>query len=864
MKKYVSILLMSLFVVSCAQQEMYFSDIEPSFYAEIEQPAPSDLTKTYYDTDSDKVLWDNGDLLTLFTGTSAPLQYRFAGGTGVTGGKLILSDNSGASSGDAISHNYAVYPYSEDNGLDGNEKIVIKTSGIQTYPGFDSFGENDNVMVAASDNTSFSFKNVCGWIIFGLSGEGQVSSITLKGNNDEIIAGDMAITMTVGGEPSIAPRIKGTKFTNLKEITLTCPEPVTLSSTATDFWIAVRPMTFSSGFSFTVTDPDGRTCTKSLSSSYVVERSKYRRIATTITYPEAPQPNNVIYYTSTDGNIVTPYKTDVFGANIISNEYVGKKGIITFDGDVTSVGAEAFRNKKTLTSVSIPNGVTIIGLYAFYDCTALESASLPNGLTKIESVAFMDCSSLQEISIPESVTEIGSSAFIRCSSLSGIINIPEGIQSFGDRVFAGCDLSGFTGKYSADNGRCLIVGDAIVSVATHGLSSYTIPYGVKEIDNAFNSSPLTSVIIPNTVETIGDHAFYDCRNLQSIEIPNSVTLIGYDSFVGSGLVSITIPSSVKKIDSNAFEICRNLESVTIENGVSIIGDRAFYNCFSLSSITLPESVNLIYGDAFSYCTSLSSVTVKAVTPPAFYAGTSSSFSNTNCPIFVPAGSVDAYNAAWKTYADRIKRIFQTIPISTPKPEAIDLGLSVKWASFNLGASKPCEYGGYYAWGETEQKDVFGNPTYRWSMASFDKLIKYCTKASYGFNSFTDSKSVLDSEDDAAHMHLGGNWRLPTKDELTELKDNCSWESSAMNGVNGWIITGPNGNSIFLPTAGGWSDSGVCDGPGVFGHYWSSSICQDYPSYAYALSLSPNGSYSVVVGWGDSPRMFGYSIRPVTE
>ena len=275
---------MSLFVVSCAYQEMLISDIDQTFYAEIEQPSPSDLTKTYYDTDSDKVLWDNGDLLTMFTGTSAPLQYRFAGGTGVTGGKLILTDGSGASSGDAISHNYAVYPYSEDNGLDGNENIVVKTSGIQTYPGFDSFGENDNIMVAASDNTSFSFKNVCGWIIFGLTGTGQVSSITLKGNNDEIIAGDLAITMTVGGDPTVAPRVKGTKFTNLKEITLTCPDPVTLSSTATDFWIAVPQTTFSGGFTFTVTDPYGRTCTKSLTSNYEVQRSKYRRIATYITY----------------------------------------------------------------------------------------------------------------------------------------------------------------------------------------------------------------------------------------------------------------------------------------------------------------------------------------------------------------------------------------------------------------------------------------------------------------------------------------------------------------------------------------------------------------------------------------------------
>ena len=101
-----------------------------------------------------------------------------------------------------------------------------------------------------------------------------------------------------------------------------------------------------------------------------------------------------------------------------------------------------------------------------------------------------------------------------------------------------------------------------------------------------------------------------------------------------------------------------------------------------------------------------------------------------------------------------------------EPEAIDLGLpsGLKWASFNLGASKPEEYGDYFAWGETTPKDEYNWDTYAWCMGASNTITKYCTKSNYGYNRFTDGKTVLDQEDDAAHVNLGGNWRMPTDAE----------------------------------------------------------------------------------------------------
>lgn len=125
-------------------------------------------------------------------------------------------------------------------------------------------------------------------------------------------------------------------------------------------------------------------------------------------------------------------------------------------------------------------------------------------------------------------------------------------------------------------------------------------------------------------------------------------------------------------------------------------------------------------------------------------------------------------------------------------EAVDLGLSVKWATCNVGADSPEEYGDYYAWGETEVKSEYSWETYKWSNDSADSFTKYCQ---------ADNKIILDSEDDVAHVKWGGNWRMPTMDEVNELCDKCTWEWTTVNGVAGQLVTGPNGNSIFLPAAG---------------------------------------------------------------
>jgi hypothetical protein len=186
-------------------------------------------------------------------------------------------------------------------------------------------------------------------------------------------------------------------------------------------------------------------------------------------------------------------------------------------------------------------------------------------------------------------------------------------------------------------------------------------------------------------------------------------------------------------------------------------------------------------------------------------------------------------------------------------EYIDLGLSVKWATCNVGASKPEEYGDYFAWGEIEPKEVYDWSTYKWCNGSYNNLTKYCTDAQF---STVDGKKQLELSDDAARANWGGSWRMPTKEEQRELINNCTWTWTTQNGVNGCKVTSnKNGKSIFLPAAGVCIGSSIYDA-GSGGNYWSSSLPGD-PTAASNFTLN---FFGVIGDCGD--RTCGESVRPV--
>lgn len=187
--------------------------------------------------------------------------------------------------------------------------------------------------------------------------------------------------------------------------------------------------------------------------------------------------------------------------------------------------------------------------------------------------------------------------------------------------------------------------------------------------------------------------------------------------------------------------------------------------------------------------------------------------------------------------------------------AVDLGLSVKWACCNVGATKPEEHGGYYAWGETEEKSCYDWDTYKWCSGDWYDYESTMTKYCY----YVDNKTVLDPEDDVAHVKWGGSWRMPTFEEQKELCYECTWKWTELNGVNGYRVTGPNGNSIFLPAAG-YRGGTKLYGRGAYGYYWSRSFVDGGSGHARVLIFDDDDYYSHPYYY----RSYGRSVRPVCE
>ena len=205
------------------------------------------------------------------------------------------------------------------------------------------------------------------------------------------------------------------------------------------------------------------------------------------------------------------------------------------------------------------------------------------------------------------------------------------------------------------------------------------------------------------------------------------------------------------------------------------------------------------------------------------------------------------------YVDGFKSDNVVFEVQISKYEAVDLGLSVKWASCNVGAEKPEEYGDYFVWGEVKPKEDYDWSTYKYCRGSYNSMTKYCTQSGYGI---VDSNYMLDPEDDAATVNWGGAWRMPTRAEQDELREKCKWTWTTQNGVNGYKVVGPNGNSIFLPAAGYMGGSSLYN-VGSSGYYWSSLLNASYPYDAYNMGF--DSSY---VGRDYDTRDYGLSVRPV--
>ena len=409
------------------------------------------------------------------------------------------------------------------------------------------------------------------------------------------------------------------------------------------------------------------------------------------------QPNGLVYA----GPVAYKYRGKIpSGANIVIREgtkgistacFIGCTGLtnITIPNSVTNIGSDAFNNTTWLDNQ--PDGLVYAGLVAYQYKGTMPSGSnivIREGTKSISAYCFESCSGLKNITIPNSVTSIGEWAFSDCEELTGI-TIGSSLNSIGEGAFYGCtsltrvnisDIKAWGNiKFDDYESNPLYYAHRLF-LNNNEIKNLVIPNTVKSIgDGAFyGCTSLTSVTIPNTVTSIGYGAFSECSNLNRVHIsdikawcnidfkaassnplayakhlylnaneikdlvlPNSLTTIGSFVFYGcSGLKSVTIPNSVLSIGNEAFYYCTGLTKVAIGNSVIGIGDKAFSSCSSLTSVTIPNSVTSIGREAFDYCTGLTNITIpNSVTSIGTYAFNRTTWFNNKPAGLVYAGLV---------------------------------------------------------------------------------------------------------------------------------------------------------------------------------------------------------------------------------
>lgn len=381
--------------------------------------------------------WSAGDEISYFPGVMSNMQYRLKDEEGAANGSFEKITTSPAS-GTPLNYSYAVYPYAEGILISENETLVLELPSVQQYAE-NSFGVGANTMVAVAEreeNPTLAFKNACGYLKLQLYGAGvDVRKITLKGNDNEKIAGSVQIEAIYKNAPIVKMDENASST-----IVLDCQTGVTLNDDAsapTTFWLVIPEMTFEKGFTVTVTDTKGYIFEKSTSNKIAIKRNCIQPMAAVEVVCENPVPSTQIWYTAKLK--ITLNRTDGFGVSLISHKFDATTGmgVLTFGGEITAIGSAAFAGCLSLVSVGMPNSVKSINASAFKGCSLLEGVTMSNAIVRIEDSAFESCVRLANVVLPDNITNLGAFAFGYCASLTSA-TIPEKVTTIGREAFVDC------------------------------------------------------------------------------------------------------------------------------------------------------------------------------------------------------------------------------------------------------------------------------------------------------------------------------------------------------------------------------------------------------------------------------------------
>ena len=723
------------------EQKEIAQELSKVFTAVVDDDFSGD-TKTSMD-DSGNVLWKSGDQVSIFAASTVNEQYQVTDASvGKTSAALNRVGSPGFVAGTEIDNNVAFYPYSSTADLfkSGGSYVIrgIALPSTQTYAA-GSFGNGAFPMAAVTSTTSdynLKFKNVLGGLKLQPKGTATITSITVTGNNNEILCGDAEVTVSNSSTPSIS-----LSAASAKTVTLDCGAGVTLDTeTAIPFIIALPPMTMTGGFTVTVTDSEGKQMEIKTTKSQIINRSSMLRMpavnyfgTSPMAVPEAVDLGLSVKWASCNLGASSPSdygdyyawgEIDLKDNYDLSNYkwFIGSSQSITKYNNDASHGT--VDNKIILDSEDDVAHVKLGGNWRMPTADEID-----------ELLNTDNCS--------REWTQVnGIDGWKFTSKKSGYEGNFIFLPAAGDRGFSEYDLLGTRGIYWSSS---LLTNDPY--------SAWDLGFGSSDIGRYYHGN-----------------GRYRGRTVRAVE--------------GEPIIKVTSVSINKTSLNLIVGGIETLRAAIAPNNAANYVASQIWTTSDDSVVTVADGV-------------ITAVSEGTATITAIAGGYSST-----CTVRV-----------------------------TSVPEAVDLGLSVKWASCNLGASTPEEYGDRYAWGEIATKDYYDWSNYKWCDGSYTSMTKYCTSSYYGV---VDNLTVLEEEDDVARVKLSGSWRMPTVEEATELYENCTWVSETLNGVDGFRVTGQNSNSIFIPLNGQFDEGGIAYA-GTYFYLWLNQC--DGGSQGYVLGLS---------------------------
>ena len=594
---------------------------------------------------------------------------------------------------------------------------------------------------------------------------------------------------------------------------------------------------------------------------------------------------NYTHETNTSRDIVIPETvTALVGSNIITYTVIG-------------IENRAF-DYSTITSVRIPSTVTWIGDDAFCACNSLTKVLMPYTMKRIGKEAFRECDNLRSIVIPSSVNYIGKEAFI-FSPITDIYcysTIPatsdDGNVLFSDYSgtlhVPGASLAAyFISPFWCDFGN--IIGDAIeptdINISRDSLGLYqgkqyqlnasVVPINSTTNDIYWSSTNGNIARVDNGLVTavgLGECDIvatnYGMKAICHLTVTEETAVITLDQHevrvLPNHIITIT-PTVTTPTDLTATSSDPTVAAARIINGkVQVVGIKEGTTTITVNASNgnaQPDSCIVTVYTEHGDINCDGYVNISDVTKLIDYLLSGN-------PEGLSVDNADTNRDGKVSISDVTTLINYLLsgiwPWEHDPNDYVDLGLpsGTLWATCNVGASYPEDDGNHFAWGETEIMYIqyWGWSTYKWCNGSDNSLTKYCNDSNYGYNGFVDNKMELELEDDVAYVNWGHSWRMPSLEQQQELIDNCTWQWIQRNGVNGSLVTGPNGNTMFLPAAASfWENSLIGSGRG--GYYWSRTLDPTGPYDACYLFFGSN-SLGYRFYCIDNFRFSGHTVRAV--